>query len=68
MAGERLQEALRSSRKRYRAASRQERSGLLDEVCRLTGYHRNYAIGLLNARLDGWRGSGRKGASWGKTE
>jgi hypothetical protein len=50
MAGERLREALTSFRRRYRAASRRERSGLLDELCKLTGYHRKYAIGLLNAR------------------
>jgi len=50
MAGERLQEALKSFRKRYRAASRRERSGLLDELCTLTGYHRKYAIRLLNPR------------------
>jgi hypothetical protein len=50
MAGERLQEALKSFRTRYRTAPRRERSGLLDEVCKLTGYHRKYAIGLLNRR------------------
>jgi len=50
MAGERLKEALTSFRRRYRAASRQERSGLLNELCKLAGYHRKYAIGLLNAR------------------
>jgi hypothetical protein len=50
MAGERLAEALKSFRRRYRGASRRERSGLLDEVCKLTGYHRKYAIGLLGRR------------------
>jgi hypothetical protein len=50
MAGERLQEALKSFRRRYHGASRQERSGLLNEVCQLTGYHRKYAIRLLNTR------------------
>jgi transposase InsO family protein len=50
MAGERLQEALERFRRRYRAASRRERSGLLDEVCKLTGYHRKYVIGLLGRR------------------
>ena len=50
MAGERLREALASFRRRYRAASRRERSGLLDELCQLTGYHRKYAIRLLNTR------------------
>lgn len=47
MAGERLTKALREYRKRYHAASRQERSKLLDEFCRLTDYHRKYANALL---------------------
>jgi hypothetical protein len=47
MAGERLTKALREYRKRYHAAGRQERSKLLDEFCRLTDYHRKYAIVLL---------------------
>ena len=36
------------SRKRYVTATRQERSKLLDEFCELSGYHRKYAIALLN--------------------
>jgi hypothetical protein len=32
---------------RYQRAGRKERSGLLDEVIRMCGYHRKYAIGLL---------------------
>jgi len=47
MAGERLKEALRVYRKRYRGASRRERTKVLDELCRLSGYHRKYAIALL---------------------
>ena len=39
-------------RKRYHAAEREERSSLLDEFCEISGYHRKYAIGLLN-RPDG---------------
>ena len=35
--------------RRYRAASRQERSGLLDEYCRVTGNHRKAAIRRLGA-------------------
>ena len=48
MAGERLEHALKRYRKRYRAGDRSERSGVLDEFCELTGYHRKYAISLLN--------------------
>jgi hypothetical protein len=35
---------------RYQHAGRAERSALLDEVTRMCGYHRKYAIGLLNRR------------------
>ena len=48
MAGERLKEALRVYRKRYKGASRKERTKVLDEFCRLSGYHRKYAIALLS--------------------
>ena len=33
---------------RYRQASRPERTPLLSEFCRVTGYHRKYALRLLN--------------------
>lgn len=33
---------------RYREAGREQRSGILDEFCAATGYHRKYAIALLN--------------------
>lgn len=33
---------------RYREAGRKERGRLLDEVCRVTGYHRKYAVRCLN--------------------
>lgn len=33
---------------RYRKASREQRSAILDEFCAATGYHRKYAIALLN--------------------
>ena len=32
----------------YRKAGRKERGRLLDEVCRVTGYHRKYAVRRLN--------------------
>jgi hypothetical protein len=35
---------------RYQHGGRAERSALLDEVTRMCGYHRKYAIGLLNGR------------------
>jgi hypothetical protein len=52
MAGERLKVALRMYRQLYRAADRQERSKVLDEFCRLTRYHRKYAIALLRRPAD----------------
>ena len=60
MAGERLEKALRDYRKRYRAAGRKERSKLLDEFCRLTDYHRKYAIALLRRPLDDGEVKARK--------
>ena len=52
MAGERLKKVLPRSRQQYCAATREERSKLLDEFCRLTGYHRKYAIALLGRPAD----------------
>ncbi len=52
MAGERLERALSKYRKRYHGADRVERSEVLDEFCRLTGYHRKYAIVLLGRPPD----------------
>ena len=34
--------------RRYREAGRAERGQILDEVCRVTGYHRKYAVRRLN--------------------
>lgn len=39
---------LASIHKRYRAASRDRRGRILDEFCEVSGYHRKYAIRLLN--------------------
>lgn len=36
---------------RYREANRQEKEVILNEFCRNTGYHRKYAIRLLNGPL-----------------
>jgi hypothetical protein len=41
---------LRLLKERYRKASRKERSTILDEFVKTTGYHRKYAIALLNGR------------------
>jgi hypothetical protein len=37
---------------RYRKASRQERSAILDEFVKTTGYHRKHAIAVLNGRRE----------------
>jgi hypothetical protein len=41
-------EYLRAIHARYRQAGRQERGRILDEFCQNTGYHRKYALRLLN--------------------
>ena len=43
-------EMLRAIGPRYRTVSRDHKSRILDEFCALTGYHRKYAIQLLNTR------------------
>lgn len=47
MAGKRADFALSEYRKMYEAASKLEKGSILDEFCRLTKYHRKYAIALL---------------------
>jgi hypothetical protein len=41
-------EYLRAIHARYRQAPRQDRGAILDEFCTNTGYHRKYALRLLN--------------------
>src|SRR5437870_12723622 len=41
-------EYLKAIHPRYRQADRQEKKVILNEFCRNTGYHRKYAIRLLN--------------------
>jgi hypothetical protein len=41
---------LKQLRARYRQASRRERSTILDEFVKTTGYHRKHAIAVLNGR------------------
>ena len=48
--GRRDEKYLKLLKKRYRKASRKERSAILDEFVKTTGYHRKYAIALLNGR------------------
>ncbi len=45
-------EILCAMHRRYHKAGRWERSYVLDEFCAITGYHRKYAIHLLNRPLD----------------
>jgi hypothetical protein len=48
MARRSKQEYLGLMWQRYQRAGRAERTALLDEVTRMCGYHRTYAMGLLN--------------------
>ena len=41
-------EYLYAIKQRYRRASKQERSALLNEVCLMCGFNRKYAIRVLN--------------------
>jgi hypothetical protein len=43
-------EYLRKLQARYRKASKKERTIILDEVVKTTGYHRKYATALLNGK------------------
>lgn len=43
----------REMAKRYVKVSKKQRGLMLDELCALTGYHRNYAIRLLRERALG---------------
>lgn len=53
---------------RYREAGRAEKGRLLDEVCRVTGYHRKYAVRCLNGPPPESRPKRRRlrGPSYGK--
>jgi len=46
-------EYLRAIHDRYRQASRKEKQRILDEFCRVSDYHRKYAIRLLRGPLPG---------------
>ena len=44
-------ELIAELRPRYRQASRSEKQQILDEVVAVTGYHRKYAIQVLNRKV-----------------
>ena len=52
MAGERVREALRAYRRRFKKAAREERAQVPHELCGVTGYHRKYATTVLNRPAD----------------
>ena len=45
---------------RYRKASKKERSAILDEFVKTTGYHRKHAIAVLNGRRERVQGPIRR--------
>jgi len=59
MGDETRQECLEKTRRRYRKAGRKYKKIILDEFCATWGYHRKYAIALLNHKAS--KGGGRRG-------
>jgi len=61
-------EYLRAIYERYRAAGRKAKKVILDEFCENTGYHRKYAIRLLNGPLPEKRrpSQRRRGLTYGQ--
>jgi hypothetical protein len=53
-------EYLRKLQVRYRKASKKERTIILDEVVKTTGYHRKYATALLNGKRERVQGPIRR--------
>src|SRR6266705_754996 len=51
MARQSKREYLRSIYERYRGGRRTEKTAMLEEFCKVCGYNRKYAIGLLNRPL-----------------
>ncbi len=51
MAHQSKRDYLRSMYSRYASAHRQAKAAMLEEFCRVRGYHRKYAIWLLNRPL-----------------
>lgn len=53
-------EITKATRKRYRRASKKEKSRILDEICEITGWHRKHAIRVLNQAVEPPRKRGSK--------
>lgn len=53
-------EDLKVMHARYREATRPSKTRLLDEFCRTTGYHRKYALRVLNGPPPGTHRPGRR--------
>jgi hypothetical protein len=51
---------LKQLKDRYRRASKKEKTGILDEFVKTTGYHRKHAIAVLNGRRDRVQGPIRR--------
>jgi hypothetical protein len=51
---------LKQLQARYRKASKKEKTGILDEFVKTTGYHRKHAIAVLNGRRERVRGPIRR--------
>jgi hypothetical protein len=51
MSNKAKREYVEAVRSRYQAASREEKSLILDEMCRVCGFHRKYAIRILSIPL-----------------
>lgn len=68
MGNETKQEYLEKARRRYRRAGRKYKKIILDEFCATWGYHRKYAIGLLNATGAKRGGSRGRPARYGKKD
>lgn len=53
MSGQARREYVQAIYHRYRHASRAEKQRILDEFCKIAGYHRKYAVRLLNGPAPG---------------
>lgn len=63
MSGPAKWEYLQAVYPRYRQARRREKQRIPDEFCRIAGYHRKYAIRLLNGPAPGRPRAGRRRAA-----
>ncbi len=66
MSAEAKRQYVQAIYQRYRHASRAEKQRILDEFCQVAGYHRKYAIRLLNGPAPGaMRSPRRRAATYG---